>query len=812
MTCRFLFSLALLSTLLLILPSALFAQISLSGTVNDPSGAALVHCDIVLYARDGSFRRTTSTDNQGRYRIEALAPGDYFLEATAPDFAPTAALPVRIEAGEDRTVDIDLALGEIRTEVIVTSSTTPLTAEQVAKALDSVHRRQIEMQAEFSIPEALRSVPGLRVRQQRGPGGNTSIQVRGLRSEDTAVLVDGYRLRDAASTDGSASGLLPDLMAVSTDRVEVLRGSGSSIYGTGATGGAINIVTDQGGGRNHGKVQVEGGGLGLLRGLARLGGGALRDRFTYSAGSSHLNVLNGIDGSDAYRNSTAHGAVQYAFTPRASLSGRIWASDSFVQLNDSPFVPDEAAPNLPLAGVIESVPLPLDQQRLVEAGRPFEIGRATFIADPNDPDKRRSSSFFSGLANFTQRISPSTSFRVGYHWLDTDKNFRDGPAGVRFEPGFNNSSSFDSRIDTLQARSDWKLGTSQLITVGYDFEREEYDSPSNDENPDPSLRVNVRQKIDQRSHSVFAQDQFRWLDSRLQLSLSARAQAFRLSQPEFIGGNSPYARFALESPSTAYTGDGAISYHFAVSGTKLRAHVGNAYKAPSLFQRFGSSFFFGSFTPFGDPRLRPERTIAFDAGIDQWMADNRVRFSATYFYTRLQEVIFFDFTRGIDPSTDPFGRFGGYRNTGGGLARGIELSVSASPSRRTDLTASYTYTNSDERTSQVAAGDFFKAFGISDHTFTLTLMQRIGRRFDLAADFFVTSDFRFPLFTRAGARAFNFDGPVKADVVVNYTVPVSDLRSFRIYGKVQNVFDHEYFEGSFRSPGIWSTVGLAFAF
>ncbi len=58
---------------------------------------------------------------------------------------------------------------------------------------------------------------------------------------------------------------------------------------------------------------------------------------------------------------------------------------------------------------------------------------------------------------------------------------------------------------------------------------------------------------------------------------------------------------------------------------------------------------------------KPDRSIAFDAGIDQTLYRNRLRVSATYFYTELQQVIIFDFSGLIDPATDPFGRFGGYR-------------------------------------------------------------------------------------------------------------------------------------------------------
>lgn len=799
------FSLTALSTV-----SAQEAR-SLQGTVTDPSGASIAQATVSIYARDGSLQISTSTDEQGRYRFGAIAPGEYIVEAAGPDSfrAISRSVVVGSDAGP---LDISLPLDQLREEVIITASTTPLTVEQTSKALDTVDRAEMDARNEYSLAESLRLIPGLRVRRQRGPGGQTAIQIRGMRAEDTAVLLDGFRLRDGADIGGSASPLLDDLMVVSTSRVEVLRGSGSTMYGSGSTGGAINVVTDHGGGRLHGEILGEGGGLGMTRGLARFGGGALEDRLNFSAGLTHLNVTNGIDGQDAHRNSGIHGAVQYTLNPSASLSGRIMASDGFLQLNDSGFIPLEAQANLPANGLARAIPLPVDQQRLLERGQPFQIGSSTFVPDLNDPDSRHSSSFFVGAVQYMQQLGTRGSFRIGYQGLETNRNYRDGPGGIRFEPMFNNSSSFNANIDTLQVRADWEQGRHQLFSFGYEFERELYDSPSSDENPDPTSRVKTSIGSEQRHQSVFAQDQFRWLDSRLQFSLGGRIQTFRVSEPEFTGGASPFAGFSLNTPKGAYTGDMSVSYHFSESGTKVRAHAGNAFKAPSLFQRFGSSFFFGSFSPFGDPRLSPERTVAFDAGLDQWLAGNRARLSATYFYTRLQEVIIFDFAGGINPATDPFGRFGGYRNSGGGLTRGVEVSLAAAPSSGTDLRASYTYTNADEVTSSVATGDFFKRFLVSDHMFTLNLLQRFGQRVDVAFDFFAASEFPAPFFTSSGTRAFLFDGPMKADVTASYKWPLTERRSLRVFGKIENLFDREYFENGFRSAGIWGTVGLALEF
>ena len=82
-------------------------------------------------------------------------------------------------------------------------------------------------------------------------------------------------------------------------------------------------------------------------------------------------------------------------------------------------------------------------------------------------------------------------------------------------------------------------------------------------------------------------------------------------------------------------GDGSAAYFVRQTGTKFRAHVGRGYRAPSLYERFGSGFdsFFG-YSAYGDPRLEPERTITFDAGMEQTFARGKARASATYFYAR----------------------------------------------------------------------------------------------------------------------------------------------------------------------------------
>ena len=203
---------------------------------------------------------------------------------------------------------------------MITASDTPQTVDEVSKALTVVADQEIDERDELAIPESLRVVPGLRVQQLGGPGSLTSIKTRGLPSEDTAVLIDGIRFRDAAAPQGDASGFLEDLIVTDVSRVEVLRGSGSSLYGSNAVGGVVNIVTNEGGGPIHGSVLGEGGGLGLFRTRAQLAGGANNNRVVYSGGFSFFNVTRGIDDQDEARNTSGQGRILFRLTPTATLT------------------------------------------------------------------------------------------------------------------------------------------------------------------------------------------------------------------------------------------------------------------------------------------------------------------------------------------------------------------------------------------------------------------------------------------------------------------------------------------------------------
>jgi vitamin B12 transporter len=784
---------------------------AISGHVKDPDGADVPGATVRLYGRDRTFSIVTASDAKGAFSFKNLAAGEFLIEAEANGLAMAAAQSVRVERGQTATLDIALQLSGLRSVVVVTASDTPQTIDEVSKALTVVDNEEIDERDEMAIPELLRVVPGLRVQQLGGPGSFVSIKTRGLPSEDTAVLIDGIRFRDAAATQGDATGFLQDLSVTDVSRVEVLRGSGSSLYGSNAVGGVVNLVTDEGGGPVHGSVLGEGGGLGLFRTKAQLAGGANHNRVVYSAGFSFFNMADGLDADDEARNTSGQGRVLFRLTPTATLTGRIYAADSRSRLNNNP----EGIGNLPPTGIIEAIPLSRAEQLRFEAGVPpaqLNIGSATLVPDANDPDNFREGNFFDGAVIFTQRPTESFGYTISYQGLVTNRSTINGPLGVGFQPfGGTTRSDFDGRIHTLNARVDLRAGRFNFLTGGYEFENENFKNPSFQVDPTANSDVDVTQ----RSHALFVQDQLRLLDDRVQISGAFRTQFFRLEEPVFTpAASAPYAGITFQSPPTAYTGDGSVAYVFRSSGTKLRGHVGNGYRAPSLFERFGSFFdsFFG-YSVFGDPRLKPEQSIVFDAGVDQSFADNRVRVSATYFYTELRRIIIFDFSGLIDFTTDPFGRFGGYLNTDGGIARGAEFELRATPIRSLNLTAAYTFTKAQQRTPQVPGT--IRSLAIPDHQFSLVATQRIGRRLLINFDFAASSNYLGAVFdpTSFTSRGYRFDGIVKSDVGASYSLPLSgEKRQLRLFGYVDNLFDRENFESGFRTPGRTGRAGATFIF
>ncbi|HEX4231990.1 MAG TPA: TonB-dependent receptor [Bryobacteraceae bacterium] len=789
---------------------------SVSGTVYDPSGSLVSAASVTLHQVAGSALLTATSDHSGHFAFTDVAPGQYLLEASAPGLVVSH--PETITIGSPSSPAKELALhlvvSAVKTQVSVTAAGEPQSVDEISKALDVVTAQDAEARGLFQVADALRLVPGLRISTRGSPGAYTTIQTRGLRITDTAILIDDFPFRDVTSVQDEASAYIGDLTMVDVSRVEDLRGSGSSLYGSNAMSGVVNIITGPGGGPIHGELDVQGGGLGLFHGVADVSGGAFRNRLTYSAGISHLNVTDGVDDVGAVRNWGGHGGILFALTPKIRLGADVFSNTGYVQENVSP----EALLTAPEVGIVPAIGLNAAQRNLADANQPFDPGAATFYPSLGDPDAGVYSHFVSALFRFEDEVNSRLSYRIGYGIVDTNRNNTNGPGGpsepLNSQTTYNTSDHYIGALNTVRARVDYIWG-AQVLTAGYEFQQEHYQEIYNAPNPDPTQAQFSRTGDRQRSNAGFAQDELRFLNGRLDILLSGRYTHFSVDQPVLVGASSPYASIPLTPPPAAYTGDAAVSYYFSSTATKVRAHAGNSYRAPSLYERFGGYIYGGYDYNYGDPRLSPERAVSLDFGFDEYLLHQRLKISSTYFYEHLQQVIgFLGFPPGF---TDPYGRSGGYYNTGGGISRGVELSGEYRPNTNTTLQASYTYTNALDRQSQYYTGtpvDPLQTPRILPNTVTLEAIRDLGHHIDVGMDFTGGSSYLFPLFNPASFenQAYRFPGPRQLGLMASYTRVLSERLSARFYVRVSNTLNQSFYEDGFLTPRRWATGGIHFSF
>jgi vitamin B12 transporter len=769
--------------LILVLATNVFAQgaSSITGTVADERGAKVAGAKVTLTFESGT-ELTTVTNQAGSFEFTKLKSGSYLLKIETKGFSVFTSEQLQLARGESKSIPVQLRVAAISANVVVTATGTAQRADEVAKVVSTLDAQEIEAKHELTLSEALRGTPGLRVQQQGSPGAITSLRLRGGRNFDTALLLDGLRVRDASDINGSALSLFPDLVPIALDRVEILRGAGSSIYGTHAIGGVINLIPDVGSPGFHFSGGFEGGSLATYREHLQASGGG--ERFGFNLGVNRLDVRSGIDGDDEYGNTGFAGRAQFHPTQSITISGNLYGTIANARVNDSPFA-------LPSAFTSSET-------------FPRAIAGVTFQPDFNNPDQGRRNRFLVGSGRFSQVVTDRVSYTVAYQRVSSNRRNYNGPA---VDPRFASFVPFGDfeflsvnrgTTDTLDARVNLRFARSNLATAGIEFERESLFQSSQ-----PSFTFFNNTTDRQRTFAVFGQDQLSFLEDRLRISLGVRGQWYRIrsaDRPGLLQGR---------EAESSITGDGSVAYLINRTGTKLRAHVGNGFRAPSLFERFGEGTFSGAgLVRFGDPTLRAEQSISVDGGFDQRLAKDRLLFGATYFYTRLQRVIAF-----TGFLVDPLGagRFSGFVNRPGGMSRGVETYLQAAPLKGMDLRASYTFTNSDR---SLASGALAPEYVIPKHLIGFTLTQRF-RALLLNVDVNRTGSYIAPVFENNfpfRMAELRFDGYTKADAFASYERRAGERLTWVLFGGVENLLDRKYYENGFLAPGAIGRGGIKLKF
>jgi vitamin B12 transporter len=233
-------------------------------------------------------------------------------------------------------------------EIVVVASGVPQRLDQIARSVTVFQQAEIEQRQTVVLSDLLATVPGVSVARNGGLGTTTAVRIRGAEAEQTLVLIDGVRVNDPSSPGGSFD--FANLLAGSAQRVEVLRGPNSVVWGSQAIGGVINVVTRDGSQGLSFRGSAEGGSFGTFNGTASVAGGNERISGALTAGyltTDGISVAASGTEPDGYRQFGTTGQLNVKLVDNVSLDLRGYYAHSKVDLDGFP------APDFVLADTAE---------------------------------------------------------------------------------------------------------------------------------------------------------------------------------------------------------------------------------------------------------------------------------------------------------------------------------------------------------------------------------------------------------------------------------------------------------------------------
>jgi vitamin B12 transporter len=499
-------------------------------------------------------------------------------------------------------------------EVVVTADRFPTEPDKITSSYTVVPREEMERRQLRTAGEVLKTVPGISVQQSGGPGTQTSVFVRGSNSNHTLVLIDGINVSDPSSSNGAVD--FSSLLTENLDRIEIVRGPMSTLYGSQAIGGVVNLVTKAGKGPMNGAAFTE-----------------LGTRLWSNSGA----YVRGSEGRFNY-NLTFAGV----FTP-----------------NDTP-VPARFTPN---GGFVDIDPY---RNITLAARLGFEINDNTQInwfgryidtkldydqVGQEDPNANGYTSQFYTRGEmegsyFDGRWKPV----IGVNYSTITRHDLDYAS-----PQVPFPFSIDSWFNGRRLQADWK----NLVTIidqvevigGVDFDRQwAYSNTTAAPGAAAALGWGTMAQA-----GIYGQ-----------LRLNP-FEGFNFN----VGGRVDFN----DTFGSVGTWRAGASYLWAPTDTKVKASYGTAFKAPSLFELYGTGFFCG-----GNRSIQPEYSRGYEVGVEQGLFDRKVKAGITYFFNTYWNLI---------QCPPPFTSL---QNVANAQSEGFETFVQISPVKWLDLYFDYTYT------------------------------------------------------------------------------------------------------------------------
>lgn len=473
----------------------------------------------------------------------------------------------------------------LRYDIVVTATRLETPAKEIASSITVITKEDLERMGKTTVLEALQEVLGVLVLQNGPLGGASSVSLRGANTEHTLVMLDGVELNDPISPSRSYD--LAHLSIANIERIEILRGAQSTLYGSDALGGVINIITNKGQGKPKLHLLSFGGSFKTLLNHAEFSGSS--ETFYYSLAASYF-LTNGFSAAstsyegnqeeDGYRNLTLSGRVGYQVRQNLSidLTWRALKTKSDIDNFGGPYGDD-----------------PNHAQRYDASILKGQI-RHLFLQN-----------------RWEQKINLSL--------IHYDREYENPTDDAH--PFDSDQSQFKSQQWQLDWQHNLFLDEANTLTFGLEYQEEQGQSEYSSESLWGSFSSLFPR---QKSHNtgIYIQDQIRWAGhffATMGLRLDYHSQS-----------------------GTALTYRIAPAYLIRETETKLKASYGTGFKSPSLYQLFAPETTWG---PVGNKVLEPEQCTSWEIGIEQSLFRNTFLLGLTYFSSEYKNLIDFDYARGF---------------------------------------------------------------------------------------------------------------------------------------------------------------------
>jgi outer membrane cobalamin receptor len=322
-----LFRTAFISLLVFAVSTTLQAQNNsidahLSGKLTDLSGYGVGNVKITAQLESSTNTEVWSAIStaDGAYLL-TVSPGRYHVHFQHPSFVPRDFV-FDLAPAENRSLDLRLEIQRVSENIVVTANAQPLDLEHTPAPVDLIGRQEIEQRQAVSLPDLLATQTGVSLTRTGTIGGFTTIFVDGGNSSFAKVLIDGTPV-NLPGGDLIYTNLTLD----NVDKVELVHGAESALYGSDAMSGVIQIVSHQGSTRiPEINLFAEGGGFSSARGGAQVSG--LLNKFDYSVAGSYFHT-DGQGINDAFLNRSFAGNFGYSFSDSNQLRLTVRSTASY---------------------------------------------------------------------------------------------------------------------------------------------------------------------------------------------------------------------------------------------------------------------------------------------------------------------------------------------------------------------------------------------------------------------------------------------------------------------------------------------------